>query len=88
MTELGSPRDTGRTKKVAAKSGNPVSRFFASIGLFIRQILDELRKVVRPTRSELGNYTPVVIVFVTFMMAMVSGLDFGFSKRVGLVFGT
>ena len=88
MTELGSPRDTGRTKKVAAKRGNPVSRFFASIGLFIRQILDELRKVVRPTRSELWNYTLVVIVFVTFMMAMVSGLDFGFSKLVGLVFGT
>ena len=88
MTELGSPRDTGRTKKVAAKIGNPVSRFFASIGLFIRQILDELRKVVRPTRSELWNYTLVVIVFVTFMMAMVSGLDFGFSKLVGLVFGT
>jgi preprotein translocase subunit SecE len=88
VTELGSPRDTGRTKKVAAKSGNPVSRFFASIGLFIRQILDELRKVVRPTRSELWNYTLVVIVFVTFMMAMVSGLDFGFSKLVGLVFGT
>ncbi|HPF77488.1 MAG TPA: preprotein translocase subunit SecE [Phycicoccus elongatus] len=85
---MGSPRDTGRTKKVAAKSGNPVSRFFASIGLFIRQILDELRKVVRPTRSELWNYTLVVIVFVTFMMAMVSGLDFGFSKLVGLVFGT
>jgi len=88
VTELGSPRDTGRTKKVAAKSGNPVTRFFASIGLFIRQILDELRKVVRPTRSELWNYTLVVIVFVTFMMAMVSGLDFGFSKLVGLVFGT
>jgi preprotein translocase subunit SecE len=88
VTELGSPRDTGRTKKVAAKSGNPVSRVFASIGLFIRQILDELRKVVRPTRSELWNYTLVVIVFVTFMMAMVSGLDFGFSKLVGLVFGT
>jgi len=88
VTELGSPRDTGRTKKVAAKSGNPVSRFFASIGLFIRQILDELRKVVRPTRSELWNYTLVVIVLVTFMMAMVSGLDFGFSKLVGLVFGT
>jgi preprotein translocase subunit SecE len=65
-----------------------VSRFFASIGLFISQILDELRKVVRPTRSELWNYTLVVIVFVTFMMALVSALDFGFSKLVGLIFGT
>jgi preprotein translocase subunit SecE len=56
--------------------------------LFISQILDELRKVVRPTRSELWNYTLVVIVFVTFMMALVSALDFGFSKLVGLIFGT
>jgi preprotein translocase subunit SecE len=54
----------------------------------VRQILDELRKVVRPTRNELWNYTLVVIVFVTFMMAMVSALDFGFSKLIGLVFGT
>ena len=88
MTELGSPRDTGRTKKVAAKSGNPVSRFFASIGLFIRQILDELRKVVRPTRSELWQYTLVVIVFVSVMMALVAALDFGFNRLVKLVFGT
>jgi len=49
--------------------------------------IDELRKVVRPTRSELWNYTLVVIVFVTVMMAMVAALDFGFTKLVGLVFG-
>ena len=53
----------------------------------VEQILDELRKVVRPTRSELWNYTIVVIVFVTVMMALVSGLDYGFGKLVGLVFG-
>jgi preprotein translocase subunit SecE len=87
VTEVGQRRNAGRPKK-GAKSGNPVSRFFASIGLFISQILDELRKVVRPTRSELWNYTLVVIVFVTFMMALVSALDFGFSKLVGLIFGT
>ncbi len=43
---------------------------------------------MRPTRSELWNYTLVVIVFVTVMMALVSGVDFGFSKLVGLVFGS
>ena len=87
MTEVGESRDSRQASKRAGKSGNPVSRLFGSLGLFISQILDELRKVVRPTRSELWNYTLVVIVFVSVMMALVSGLDFGFSKLVGLVFG-
>ena len=88
MTEVGESRDSRQASKRPGRSGNPVSRLFASLGLFISQILDELRKVVRPTRSELWNYTLVVIVFVTVMMALVSGLDLGFSKLVGLVFGT
>ena len=88
MTEVGESRDSRQaSRKRAGKGGNPVSRLFGSLGLFISQILDELRKVVRPTRSELWNYTLVVIVFVSVMMALVSGLDFGFSKLVGLVFG-
>jgi preprotein translocase subunit SecE len=65
-----------------------VSRWFRRVALFVSQILDELRKVVRPTRSELWNYTLVVIVFVTVMMAVVSALDFGFTKLVALVFGS
>nr|WP_218913084.1 preprotein translocase subunit SecE [Janibacter alkaliphilus] len=69
------------------KGGNPVTRFFSSIGLFISQVLDELRKVVRPTRSELLNYTAVVIVFVTVMMLLVAGMDYVFTKLVLWVFG-
>jgi preprotein translocase subunit SecE len=85
VTDVGSQtRRSGRAQKA---SGNPVSRFFGSLGLFISQILDELRKVVRPTRSELWNYTLVVIVFVVAIMAIVAGLDFGFSKLVHLVYG-
>ena len=37
----------------------------------MRQILDELRKVVRPTGPELVRYTTVVVVFVVVMMALV-----------------
>ncbi|KGN36461.1 preprotein translocase subunit SecE [Knoellia subterranea] len=87
MTEVGQSRDARRASKGTKDGRNPVSRLFASLGLFISQILDELRKVVRPTRSELWNYTVVVIVFVTVMMALVSGLDFGFGKLVAFVFG-
>ncbi|MFC7487514.1 preprotein translocase subunit SecE [Knoellia sp. CPCC 206453] len=87
MTEVGESRDSRRASKSSGDGRNPVSRLFGSLGLFISQILDELRKVVRPTRNELWNYTLVVIVFVTVMMALVSALDFGFGKLVALVFG-
>jgi preprotein translocase subunit SecE len=80
-------RGSGRTGRRGDKGGNPISRLFGAIRLFISQILDELRKVVRPTRSELIQYTTVVIVFVSFMMALVALLDFGFTKLVLWVFG-
>jgi preprotein translocase subunit SecE len=64
-----------------------VSRFFGSIALFVSQIIDELRKVVRPTRHELLTYTSVVIVFVAVIMMFVFGLDTLFTKLVLWVFG-
>jgi preprotein translocase subunit SecE len=60
---------------------------FARMGLFIRQVFIELRKVVTPTRRELFGYTAVVLVFVCVMMALVYGLDFGFSALVNWMFG-
>ncbi len=87
MTDLSSQtRGSGRTGR-KGRGGNPISRFFRSLSLFISQILDELRKVVRPTRSELVNYTIVVIVFVTVVMALVATLDYLFTKVVLWVFG-
>ncbi len=80
-------RGSGRTGRRSDKGGNPISRFFRSISLFVSQILDELRKVVRPTRSELVNYTIVVIVFVTVVMALVATVDFGFTRLVLWLFG-
>ncbi|MFP7762272.1 preprotein translocase subunit SecE [Marisediminicola sp. LYQ134] len=60
---------------------------FARIALFIRQVINELKKVVTPTRKELFSYTGVVLAFVVIMMAIVSGLDFVFGLGVGYVFG-
>ena len=59
----------------------------ARISLFYRQVIAELRKVIWPTRKELITYTSVVIVFVLFVIAYVTGLDFFFSKAVLAVFG-
>jgi len=61
---------------------------FARVALFIRQVFGELRKVVTPTRRELFSYTGVVLAFVVVMMALVYGLDQGFSFLVTWVFGT
>lgn len=84
MTETSAKRGSERARKV--QGGNVVSRLFGAIALFVRQILDELRKVVRPTGPELMRYTTVVVVFVMIMMAIVSGLDLGFSKLISWLF--
>ena len=88
MTDVGQTRTPSKPAKGSERGGNPVSRWFRALALFVSQILDELRKVVRPTRAELWQYTIVVIVFVVVMMAFVSGMDFGFGKLVGFVLGS
>ena len=57
------------------------------VRLFLRQVVAELKKVVRPTRNELLTYATVVLVFVVAVMSYVSVLDFGFGKLVLWVFG-
>ena len=45
---------------------------------FVKQSISELRKVVWPTGSQLTQYFVVVLIFVMFMIALVSLLDFAF----------
>ena len=78
----GSGRSVGRGRR---SRGNPVSRLVQAVATFVRQILDELRKVVRPTGSELVNYTIVVIAFVVVIMAIVAILDLAFNRLMLLV---
>lgn len=67
----------------AKPSRNP----FAAIWLFIRQVVAELRKVIWPTRSQMINYTIIVLVFVVVLTAMISLLDLGFAKLMLWAFG-
>ena len=59
---------------------------FSRLGLWWRQIVAELRKVIWPTRKELVAYTTVTLVFAVFMIALVAGLDFGANWLVLKVF--
>ena len=60
---------------------------FMRIGLFIKQIIDELRKVVTPTAKELFFWSLGVFIFVVLLMLLVTGMDFGLGKLVLWVFG-
>jgi preprotein translocase subunit SecE len=71
-------------KRERAERRGPFSR----IALFLRQVVNELKKVVTPTRRELFSYTGVVLAFVIIMMALVYGLDYGFSALVNWAFGS
>ncbi len=74
-----------------ARSGSskdaPNAGLFARIALFLRQVVAELKKVVRPTRSELVTYTSVVVVFVLVVMAFVTVLDLIIGRITLWVFG-
>ena len=78
---------TGRTPVRPSGKSDAKRGLFARIALFFRQVVAELKKVVRPTRSELITYTSVVLVFVAVVMAFVTVLDLGISTVVGWVFG-
>jgi preprotein translocase subunit SecE len=73
---------TESTEQVAEKLG-----LFARVGLFYRQVVSELSKVVWPTRKQLSTYTAVVMVFVLFVIAVVSIFDLVITKLVFWVFG-
>jgi preprotein translocase subunit SecE len=58
-----------------------------SPALFVRQVAAELRKVIWPTRNELGTYTAAALTFIIFMSVIVLSLDYGFTKLMFWVFG-
>ena len=53
---------------------------------FAREVRDELRQVAWPNRSELVNYTTVVVVTLVLMISLIFILNFGFGKAVLFMF--
>jgi preprotein translocase subunit SecE len=77
----------GSAPEKAAKSGRPAKQDRVSPARFVREVVQELRKVVWPTRRELVTYTTVSLVFILVMVGIVTSLDYGFTKLVFAVFG-
>jgi preprotein translocase subunit SecE len=53
---------------------------------FLKEVRQELKKVIWPTRKELATYTLVVLVTVVVVTSFVFGLDVVFSRFVLDVF--
>jgi preprotein translocase subunit SecE len=77
----------GTRSRAAAERARTESGQKRSLARFLREVVAELRKVIWPGRRELITYTTVVIVFVAFIVALVSGLDLLFARGVIAVFG-
>ena len=78
--------DKGRGDK-SSKKKTKKAPLGVRTGLFLRQMVAELRKVIWPTRRELITYTTVVVFFVAVMMLITGVLDIGFTKVMFKVFG-
>lgn len=74
-----SPSATESRDARTGRGGNPVGRF-------IREVIEELRKVVVPTRREMVGYTVTVLGFVFVMILIVFGLDIAFGWLAHQIF--
>jgi preprotein translocase subunit SecE len=77
----------GTAPQKPARHGRPAKADRRSPAMFVREVIAELRKVIWPTRKELGTYTTVALVFILVMVAIVTSLDYGLTKLVIAIFG-
>jgi preprotein translocase SecE subunit len=68
------PRSTPRVKPTPGVRGGPIN--------FLRETIEELRKVVWPTGPELFRYTVVVLLTVVVLGALIFGIDSGLHALV------
>ncbi|MCM3762398.1 preprotein translocase subunit SecE [Alkalihalobacillus oceani] len=57
------------------------------IGKFLRDVVQEMKRVSWPTRKELTRYTLVVIGTVAFISVFFAIIDYGISELVRVLLG-
>jgi preprotein translocase subunit SecE len=67
-------------KKRTGSGGDSTIPSGTSAGRFLRDVFDELRKVVWPTWGELYRYTLVVIFTVIVLGAFIGGVDYALGE--------
>ncbi|WP_232663719.1 preprotein translocase subunit SecE [Pseudonocardia sp. TRM90224] len=83
------PAPEGKGRSTAVRDARPAKvSLLKRLNRFLREVVAELRKVIWPSRKQLVTYTIVVLVFVSFMVALVALLDYLFGQGVLFLFGT
>lgn len=70
-----------------AERGTSTRNPFVFVWTYLGQVAAELRKVIWPNRKQMVSYTTVVLLFLIFMVALISAVDLGLAKLVLLIFG-
>ncbi|HET6953023.1 MAG TPA: preprotein translocase subunit SecE [Acidimicrobiales bacterium] len=73
-------------KRPAPQAPRPTRDKRTSPTQFIREVRDELRKVAWPSRSEIINYSIIVLITVVVLTAYIALLDFAFGEAVFKLF--
>ena len=90
------PDGAPAARQVAATSSGPGRRapsvrrepLGRRIGTFLKEVRIELSKVLWPKRSEIVNYSTVVLTTLVFLALLIFGLNFVFAKGVLFLFQT
>jgi preprotein translocase subunit SecE len=69
------------TRTRPPKGGAPVRKRTTPVQ-FIREVRDEMRQVAWPSRSELINYTSVVLTTLIIMISLIFALNLAFGKLI------
>ena len=72
------PRTSGSRGPSGRKRTTPLQ--------FTREVRDEMRLVQWPSRTELINYTSVVLTTLIIMITLIFFLNLGFGKAITLLF--
>ncbi len=76
----------GTQPKTARTQKGPSGRKRTSPVQFVREVRDEMRQVAWPSRSELINYTSVVLTTLIIMISLIFVLNLAFGKLITLLF--
>lgn len=80
-------REEARTAGMASASTEAGTTERAGLGQFLREVRSELRKVAWPSRSEVINYTIVVLVTTLVLTLIVWVMDIAIREAVINVLG-
>lgn len=73
-------------RRAGSQKNLPESRRVTPRG-YLKEVGEELSKVNWPSRKVVINYSTVVFVTLTLLIALIFGLNFVFSKAVLFLFG-